>query len=139
MSAERHNAHTETMRAPLRSSPISLALAAGSLVSGSRLCTVAGSASSGVDMPKLDGLMKQWEAEDKPKSEYVITMQPTLNDQWSRWTTVRWGEPLPMTSGKNISPFRVQKRRRKKKAARKARRRNSRQNASLSHGDECER
>jgi hypothetical protein len=70
----------------------------------------------------IESVMEKWEAEDKPKSEYVITMQPTLNDQWSRWNTVSWGEPLPMTSGKNISPFRVQKRRRKKKAARKARR-----------------
>lgn len=72
--------------------------------------------------------MEKWEAEDKPKSEYVINIQPTLNDQYSRWNIVAWDKAAPMQGGKNLSPKRVEKRRRQKKAARKSKRRNCRQN-----------
>lgn len=119
------------MRAPLRSSPISLALASACLQSGSRLCAVPGSASSEVELPKLDSLMKCWEAEDKPRTEYKLEIQyPTYADDhvWKLGRMER-NEPIPMTSGKNVSPKRVEKRRRQKKAARQSKRRNHRQNA----------
>lgn len=75
--------------------------------------------------------MKSWEAEDKPKSEYRMEIPyPTYTDDhiWKLGRMER-SEPIPMTSGKNVSPKRVEKRRRQKKAARQSKRRNHRQNA----------
>lgn len=120
------------MRTPRGYSLSSLALASACLQGGSGLGSVAGSASSGVDMPKLDSLMKRWEAEDKPRTEYQLEIPyPTYADDhiWKLGRMER-NEPIPMTSGKNVSPKRVEKRRRQKKAARISKRRNSRQNAS---------
>jgi len=116
------------MNALRRISPLSANIAALSLGGVELDAATAGSAPNGP--LKIDAMMKQWEYEDRLKTEYTIRVPASIDRvDIFKYGRLTWAEPIPMTSGKNVSPKRVEKRRRKKKLARSQRRRNRRQNA----------